>query len=145
MADILTPEQRSAQMSRIKSSNTKLEVLVRRGLHARGLRYRLGGCGLPGSPDVVLPRFRTALFINGCFWHGHECPLFRLPKTRSEFWGQKIQSNKTRDQKVTRELVQLGWKVITVWECSYRRASPSEISSSIDDLASEIRVNVSST
>lgn len=139
MVDSLTPEQRSAQMSRIRGSNTKLEVLVRKGLHARGLRYRLGGAKLPGRPDIVLPKYRTVVFVHGCFWHGHECPLYRLPKTRPEFWADKIGKNRIRDLRVAAELEALGWRVLTVWECSLRGKSASEQASFLDHLAGTLR------
>lgn len=139
MVDSLTPEQRSAQMSRIRGSNTKLEVLVRKGLHARGLRYRLGGAKLPGRPDIVLPKYRTVVFVHGCFWHGHDCPLYRLPKTRPEFWADKIGKNRTRDQRVTSELEAMRWRVLTVWECSLRGKTATEQASFLDRLAETLR------
>ncbi|HHA2741711.1 DNA mismatch endonuclease Vsr [Stenotrophomonas maltophilia] len=139
MVDSLTPEQRSAQMSRIRGSNTKLEVLVRKGLHARGLRYRLGGAKLPGRPDIVLPKYRAVVFVHGCFWHGHDCPLYRLPKTRPEFWADKIGKNRTRDQRVTSELEAMGWRVLTVWECSLRGKTATEQASFLDRLAETLR------
>lgn len=139
MVDSLTPEQRSAQMSRIRGSNTKLEVLVRKGLHARGLRYRLGGAKLPGRPDIVLPKYRTVVFVHGCFWHGHDCPLYRLPKTRPEFWAAKIGKNRIRDLRVTAELEALGWRVLTVWECSLRGKTALEQASFLDHLAGTLR------
>jgi len=139
LVDSLTPEQRSAQMSRIRGSNTKLEVLVRKGLHARGLRYRLGGAELPGRPDIVLPKYRTVVFVHGCFWHGHDCPLYRLPKTRPEFWADKIGKNRVRDLRVTAELEALGWRVLTVWECSLRGKAASEQVSLLDRLAETLR------
>jgi DNA mismatch endonuclease (patch repair protein) len=138
LVDSLTPEQRSAQMSRIRGSNTKLEVLVRKGLHARGLRYRLGGAKLPGRPDIVLPKYRTVVFVHGCFWHGHDCPLYRLPKTRPEFWQAKIDSNKSRDARVQRELRAAGWKVIELWECEVRGQDQVAIDRTLDRLALSI-------
>ena len=137
--DSLTPEQRSAQMSRIRGSNTKLEVLVRKGLHARGLRYRLGGAKLPGRPDIVLPKYRTVVFVHGCFWHGHDCPLYRLPKTRPEFWADKIGKNRARDQRVTSELEAMSWRVLTVWECSLRGKTAIEQASFLNHLAETLR------
>ncbi|HHA2819935.1 TPA: very short patch repair endonuclease [Stenotrophomonas maltophilia] len=139
MVDSLTPEQRSAQMSRIRGSNTKLEVLVRKGLHARGLRYRLGGAKLPGRPDIVLPKYRTVVFVHGCFWHGHDCPLYRLPKTRPAFWADKIGKNRVRDLRVTAELESQGWRVLTVWECSLRGKAASEQASFLDHLVETLR------
>ncbi|WWW36393.1 very short patch repair endonuclease [Stenotrophomonas rhizophila] len=122
-------------MSRIRGANTKLEVLVRKGLHARGFRYRLGGAGLPGRPDIVLPKYRTVVFVHGCFWHGHDCHLYRLPKTRSEFWQAKTDSNKSRDARVQRELVATGWRVIEFWECQVRGQGPAAIDRALDSLA----------
>lgn len=139
MVDSLTPEQRSAQMSRIRGADTRLEVLVRKGLHARGFRYRLGGAGLPGRPDIVLPRYRTVVFVHGCFWHGHDCPLYRLPKTRPEFWADKIGKNRARDARVICELETLGWKSTIIWECSLRGARPPEQERVLDALAASIR------
>lgn len=138
MVDRLTPEQRSAQMSRIRGANTKLEVLVRKGLHARGLRYRLGGAGLPGRPDIVLPKHRAVVLVHGCFWHGHDCPLYRLPKTRPEFWQAKIDSNKSRDSRVQRELQASGWEVIEFWECKVRNQEQTVIDRALDHLALSI-------
>ncbi|MEN5266959.1 very short patch repair endonuclease [Stenotrophomonas sp. TWI587] len=138
MVDSLTPEQRSAQMSRIRGTNTKLEVLVRKALHARGFRYRLGGAGLPGRPDIVLPKYGTVVFVHGCFWHGHSCPLYRLPKTRPEFWADKIGKNRSRDERVVAELESAGWRVLTVWECSLRGKSASEQTSFLDSLARQL-------
>lgn len=141
MVDSLTPLQRSAQMSRIRGSNTKLEVLVRKALHARGFRYRLGGAGLPGRPDIVLPKYRTALFVHGCFWHGHDCLLFRLPKTRPEFWQAKIETNRLRDARVKAQLADMGWSVIEVWECSLRGLRPDAQAAVFDALASTLKRN----
>lgn len=138
MVDSLTPEQRSAQMSRIRGANTKLEVLVRKGLHARGLRYRLGGAGLPGRPDIVLPKYRTVVFVHGCFWHGHDCPLYRLPKTRTEFWKAKVDSNRDRDARVSAQLASINWRVLHVWECSLRAKPPAAQECVFDELASDI-------
>lgn len=139
MADIITPEQRSALMSRVRGKDTKIELDVRRGLHKLGLRYRLGGAGLPGRPDIVLPKYKSVVFVHGCFWHGHNCHLFRLPKTRPEFWGPKIGSNRARDERVRYELEAAGWHVETVWECELRGHSPAESSDIITALATRIR------
>lgn len=126
-------------MSRIRGSNTRLEILVRKGLHARGLRYRLGGANLPGRPDIVFPKYQTVVFVHGCFWHGHACPLYRLPKTRPEFWADKIGRNRSRDQRVIEELRSTGWQVLTVWECSLRGRSATERASFLDGLATNVR------
>lgn len=120
--DILTPEQRSLNMSHIHSRDTKPEVLVRKYLFSKGLRYRKNDRKLPGHPDIVFPKYRTVVFVHGCFWHGHEgCRYFRIPSTNVEFWEAKIRRNRERDTKDAAELEKLGWKVITVWECRIKR------------------------
>lgn len=111
---------------------------MRKGLHARGLRYRLGGAKLPGRPDIVLSKYRTVVFVHGCFWHGHDCPLYRVPKTRPEFWQAKIETNRARDRRVNDQLKSLGWCVIEVWECSLRGLRPGGQSLVLDRIASEI-------
>jgi DNA mismatch endonuclease (patch repair protein) len=116
LVDSLTPEQRSAQMSRIRGSNNKFELLVRRGLHKEGLRFRLGGANLPGRPDLVFPKFKTALFVNGCFWHAHSCSLFRIPKSNAKFWKTKLEGNRDRDERVAQQLQMLGWRCLVFWE-----------------------------
>jgi DNA mismatch endonuclease (patch repair protein) len=120
VADVLTPAQRQLNMSRIRGRDTKPEQLLRKALHARGLRYRLHVRTLPGRPDVVLPRFRAVIQVHGCFWHGHTCPMYKVPATRREFWLKKIAGNRQRDQKVFNLLREAGWRVATVWECSLR-------------------------
>lgn len=120
MVDVHTPEARSRNMRAIRNKDTKPELLIRKALHARGYRYRLGGSGLPGHPDIVLPKYKTVIFINGCFWHGHGCKYFKLPATRTEFWAGKIKSNQERDQRSASQLLELGWTVLTVWECSLK-------------------------
>lgn len=122
MPDVLTPAQRSYNMSRVRGRNTKPEVLLRRGLHQKGLRFRLHAAELPGKPDLVFPRYRAVILVHGCFWHGHDCPLFSLPSTRQEFWCSKIAGNRERDCKATKSLISDGWRVMTVWECSLRGA-----------------------
>lgn len=120
--DTLTPEQRSLNMSLIRGKDTKPEVLVRKYLFSKGLRYRKNDKRFPGHPDIVFPKYRTVIFVHGCFWHGHEgCRYFRLPSTNVEFWKAKISRNRERDKKDAAELDKLGWKVITVWECRIRR------------------------
>ena len=138
--DIISPEKRSALMSRIKGKDTRIELEVRRGLHALGFRYRLKRkARLPGRPDIVLPRYRTVVFVHGCFWHGHNCHLFRWPKSRPDFWKQKITANRDRDRKVAGQLESLGWHVETVWECELRGQSPAHIGEVILALAMRIR------
>ena len=120
MADVLTPEQRRLNMSRIRGRDTKPEMLLRRGLHRRGLRFRLHRKDLPGCPDLVFPRFHAVLFVHGCFWHGHSCPMFKVPATRTDFWLGKISGNVDRDRKAVVALVKDGWRVLTIWECALR-------------------------
>ena len=124
--DVLTPEQRRLVMSRIRGKDTKPEMLLRRGLHGRGLRYRLHGADIPGKPDMVFPKYRAVVFAHGCFWHGHGCSLFKWPRTRAAFWKTKIRCNMERDRKVQVALTMAGWRTIMVWECTlrgkYRRA-----------------------
>ncbi|MBC2807022.1 MULTISPECIES: very short patch repair endonuclease [Rhizobium] len=120
MADRLTLEQRRLNMSRIRAKNTAPEWTVRRLLHSRGFRYQLHRGDLPGKPDIVLPRFRTAVFVHGCFWHGHTCSLFRTPATRTEFWLAKIALNRQRDATAVSLLKELGWRSLLIWECALK-------------------------
>lgn len=115
--DTLTPEQRHEIMSRIRGKDTNPEKIVRLYLFARGLRYRKNDRRLPGHPDLVFPKYKTVVFINGCFWHGHDCSSYRFPKTNQEYWKAKIESNMARDRRTKECLESSGWKVITVWEC----------------------------
>ena len=117
MADRITPEARSRLMSRIGPKNTGPELIVRSLLHRMGYRFRLHRKGLPGTPDIVLPGRGAAIFVNGCFWHGHACKVGKMPKSRLEYWGPKIDANVSRDSRKRRQLRRLGWKVIVVWEC----------------------------
>jgi len=121
MADRITPEARSANMSRIRGKDTKPELAVRRMLHAMGYRFRLHRRDLPGTPDIVLPGRRKAIFVHGCFWHGHAgCRLAAKPATRPEFWADKIAKNQARDRRAVAKLRRLGWSVGTIWECGLR-------------------------
>ncbi|MEZ3549684.1 MAG: very short patch repair endonuclease [Muribaculaceae bacterium] len=121
MADSMTAEQRSRCMAAVKGKNTKPELMVRKFLFAKGLRYRLHGRKLPGHPDLVFPKFRAVVFVDGCFWHGHEgCRSFRLPSTNTEFWQKKINHNRARDVANSAVLRLMGWRVIRVWECDLR-------------------------
>ena len=127
MADIMTPEQRSRCMAAIKGKDTKPEMIVRKYLFSRGLRFRVQVRKLPGTPDIVLPKYKTAIFINGCFWHGHEgCKYFRLPKSNVDFWREKIERNIERDRESMQALFDLGWKVVRVWECELRNKANRE-------------------
>lgn len=121
MADRMTKEQRHRCMSRIKGRDTKPEMLVRRYLHSRGYRYRVNVRRLPGTPDIVLRKYKTAIFINGCFWHGHEgCRYYVLSNSNSQFWQQKIERNKQRDIEKRIQLRLLGWHTIIIWECQLK-------------------------
>lgn len=139
MADIISPERRSALMSRIRGKNSKIELEVRRGLHALGFRYVLGGAGLPGRPDIVLPKYGAVVFVHGCFWHRHECHLYRLPKTRTDFWRAKVEANVARDRRVIEALETKGWRAHVIWECQLRGLSTQAKGSAIMKLADDIR------
>lgn len=133
MVDKVSTEQRSKNMSRIRGRNTRLELVIRKGLHGRGFRYRLHAPTLPGKPDMMFPKSKTVIFINGCFWHGHDCALFREPKTNVEFWRQKISKNRENDRKNIKSLQASGWRVLTIWECSIRN-NKKNIDKIIDDI-----------
>lgn len=123
MVDIVDSVTRSRMMAGIKGRNTKPELLIRSLLHRKGFRFRLYGKDLPGKPDIILPKYKSLIFIHGCFWHGHqECPLFKLPTTRPEFWSTKISRNQQNDSKNINLLLDKGWRVCIVWECSIRGA-----------------------
>lgn len=127
MADVHSKETRAFNMSRIKGKNTKPEMLVRRYLHKRGFRYNLHKKSLPGKPDIVLPKYRTVILIHGCFWHGHpNCKFFIVPKTRTEWWLEKIRGNIERDNLSSAKLIKEGWKVITIWECELKKDKVDE-------------------
>jgi DNA mismatch endonuclease, patch repair protein len=122
MADVHDIKTRSYNMSRIRSSNTKPEMLVRKFLHAQGFRYRLHVKNMPGKPDIVLPKYKTVIFVHGCFWHGHEgCRYYAVPKTRTEWWLNKINTNIANDSKAVKALKKDGWKVVEIWECDLKR------------------------
>ena len=124
----MTPEQRSRCMAAIRGKDTKPEMIVRKYLFSRGLRFRVQVKKLPGNPDIVLPKYKTVIFVNGCFWHGHEgCKYFRLPKSNVEFWKEKIERNIERDRESMQALLDLGWKVIRVWECELRNKANREV------------------
>ena len=119
--DVFNPEQRSAVMRRVRGRDTTPELRVRRILREAGIGYRLGGCGLPGRPDLVMKGRRIALFVHGCFWHGHDCARgARKPKANADYWIAKIDRNRARDTRTAAELAEMGWTVITVWECEMK-------------------------
>ncbi|WP_258523882.1 very short patch repair endonuclease [Roseovarius sp. TE539] len=123
-----TPMDRSEMMSRIGSRNTKPEMVVRKGLHAAGFRYRLHARNLPGSPDIVLPKCRSVILVHGCFWHAHKgCRNFRLPKSNTDFWREKLVRNAERDTRQLKELQDAGWRTLVVWECATRDFSTKKL------------------
>lgn len=123
MSDVLTPTQRHRCMYHIRNKATKPEMLVRRWLWAHGYRYRLNVKSVPGKPDIVMRKYRTAIFVNGCFWHGHEgCSQFVMPKSNTDFWHTKIESNRKRDQQNYQLLTDAGWQVLVIWQCNLTKA-----------------------
>ena len=138
--DRVSKQTRSRIMATVRSKDTEPEWTVRRGLFARGLRYRLHASRLPGRPDLIFPQFRTAVFVHGCFWHGHEfCPRFRPPASNLGYWVRKIQTNRDRDNRNCAALVQLGWRVRVIWECELRRQPRGVIDELLDQLADWVR------
>lgn len=126
--DTMTPEERSRCMAAIRSKDTKPEMAVRRYLFSRGLRYRVSNRKLPGSPDIVLKKYKTAIFIDGCFWHGHAgCRAYRLPSTNEKFWRHKINMNMARDYAANVDLELTGWRVIRIWECEVKSKAAREL------------------
>lgn len=136
MADNHNKEIRSMNMSHIRSKNTKPEELVRKYLFANGFRYRKNVKALPGCPDIVLPKYKTVVFVNGCFWHKHDCPRFVWPSSNQDYWIPKIQANVERDKRHYNELHDEGWRVITVWECELKKAVAE---ARLNKLVSEIK------
>lgn len=136
MTDNHTPEVRSYNMSQIKSKDTKPEEKVRKYLFSRGFRYRKNDKRLPGKPDIVLPKYKTVIFVNGCFWHKHEgCKYFVMPKSNIEYWETKIENNVERDKRNLSKLNEMGWKTIIVWECELKKKSfDSTMSNLINDI-----------
>jgi len=117
MTDVFTPKKRSEVMQKIRSKDTKPEMKIRSGLHRLGYRFRLHDKNLPGKPDIILAKYRTAIQVRGCFWHYHECNNGHIPKSRQEYWKPKLKKNRERDAKNDRLLEDMGWRVIVVWEC----------------------------
>lgn len=139
MADSLNPEQRHRVMAAIHSASTKPELALRKALWRHGFRYRVNDKRLPGKPDIVLPKYRTVIFVHGCFWHGHkDCPNYSVPKSNTDFWKAKIERNQQRDQEVWRQLEAKGWYVLIVWECELKKL---RFEGTIERVASTIRKN----
>lgn len=136
MADTHSKEVRRRNMQQIKSKNTKPEEIVRKYLFSKGFRYRKNVTTLPGKPDIVLPKYRTAVFVNGCFWHHHDCPRFHWPTSNTDYWIPKIKRNEERDVENRKKLEEAGWKVLTVWECELKKAVREQ---TLEQLADQIK------
>lgn len=143
MVDVVDSATRSRMMSGIRGRNTKPEMQIRSLLHRHGFRFRLHVRDLPGKPDIVLPRYHAVIFVNGCFWHGHDCSLFKWPNTRPDFWRTKIETNRANDHKATEALLASGWRVGIVWECAIR-SHGKNIENVAQNLAAWLRSDVQS-
>jgi len=137
--DIVSREKRSEMMAGIRSKNTKPELMIRKALHVLGFRYRLHSTSIPGKPDMVLKKYNAVIFIHRCFWHGHSCLLFRLPKTRTEFWKSKIDNNRERDEKIMQELKLSGWRIATIWECALRGKGRMDFETLVNNISEWIQ------
>ena len=126
MTDVHSPDVHRKNMRAIRATNTKPEIALRKALHKKGLRFSCNKASLPGKPDLWFRKYHVAIFVNGCFWHGHECPLFKWPKTRKEFWYEKISTSQKRDRKKVTDLLDLGIRVLIVWECALKHKSHAE-------------------
>ena len=142
MPDVFSAEKRSEVMSLIRSTNTKPERVVRSLLHRMGYRFRLHRKDLPGRPDVVLSKYHTVVFVHGCFWHAHDCHLFRIPSSNQEYWQKKLIGNRDRDQIQQEQLKQAGWRVLIVFECELRGQSALAVENLLNNLAVQIRLSV---
>lgn len=132
--DKLTPQKRSENMGKIRSVNTKPEVVVRKFLYSKGFRYRLHSSELPGKPDIVLPKYKAIVQINGCFWHKHECKFMRIPLSNSDYWENKLKRNSDRDARNNGLLVEQGWRVLIVWECAIKYASKESLKKTLEGI-----------
>lgn len=132
LVDIVDTVTRSRMMSGIKGKNTSPELIIRKALHARGFRFRIHTAHLPGKPDLILPKFKAAIFVHGCFWHGHNCRYFKPPKTRTAFWMNKINKNKVRDAVQIAKLNEIGWRTLIIWECAIRKMKSENSNTLID-------------
>ncbi len=140
-ADRVTPAVRSRMMSGIRGKNTQPELAIRSALHRQGFRFRLHRKDLPGKPDVVFPGYRAVILVHGCFWHGHGCHLFRWPKTRRDFWRQKITANIARDHRHHRALTDCGWRVAIIWECALKGRTRLSMEAIAEDCATWLNSN----
>lgn len=139
MTDNLDRATRSRTMSAVRSKDSGIELLVRSYLHKTGFRFRVHKKGLPGSPDLFLRRWRAAVFVNGCFWHGHDCGLFKAPTSNSDFWANKIRQNRQRDKRVVSTLSQNGFRVLVVWECAFRGREKIGIEAALSSITDWLR------
>ena len=140
MPDIVDAATRSRMMAGIQSKNTSPEMIIRKGLHARGFRYSLHPKNLPGKPDIVMPKWRVVIFVHGCFWHWHGCRLSKLPTSNTDFWKHKLMGNQLRDAEVRQELVKQGWRTATIWECATRGKTALEnLPALINDIEDWVR------
>ena len=136
MVDVFDKAKRSEVMAAVGSKDTKPEMMVRKALHKIGYRYRLHDRSLPGTPDLTFRKYNAVIMVNGCFWHGHDCALFRMPASNREFWRDKIENNRRRDKRAISQLTESGWRVLTIWECSLRGGRKSrfdELISAVED------------
>lgn len=135
MSDVVSTEKRSQMMSGIRSKDTKPEIQIRKGLHARGYRYRLHESNLPGKPDLTLKKHNAVIFVHGCFWHVHECHLFKWPKTRENWWREKLSGNVKKDKENISRLHDSGWRVLIVWECALKGKTRLPIDNVLDEIS----------
>ena len=135
MTDVVDPQTRSRMMSGIRGKDTKPELLIRKGLYARGFRYRLNVKTLPGKPDIVLAKYNAVVLVQGCFWHVHDCHLFKWPKSKSEWWHEKLMGNVARDKTNIRQLNAGGWRVMQVWECALKGKTRRPVEEVLDEVA----------
>ncbi len=135
MADTVNPVVRSRMMAAIRAKNTKPELAVRRGLHALGFRYLLHSARFPGKPDILLPKYQAVLWLNGCFWHGHNCPDGRIPTSRADYWGPKISRTRERDKKAIEAVQEAGWRSLVIWECAFRRKGAAALERTVQAAA----------
>lgn len=154
MADTVDQKTRSRIMARIHGKDTTIEILVRKALFSKGYRYRINDKKLPGCPDVVLKKYRAVLFVHGCFWHVHTCHIFRAPASNEKYWSEKLDRNKSRDIETTKKLMDMGWRVLIVWECALKGKNKKDFGKLIDEIEtwlhgdsvrSEISGNTSAT
>lgn len=141
MADVFNTEKRSEIMSHVRNKSTAPEIQLRSMLHRAGYRFRIGVKNLPGKPDIVLAKYKTVIFVNGCFWHGHNCKRGHLPATNTQFWNEKIRKNIKRDERVAGELAELGWHVLVVWQCELKPANQVALMQKIEEYLSGVFFN----